>query len=168
MITRFGRSVVRPVTLFMLPVLSMAFIETRSFSMPEDTPGDPVKNLRIVAETDSLVILYDLDAQGGEGWEIGVVLVRSGDPSYKHTPRNLKGDIGPIRGSRTNLRIVWDFGKEMLAPPGDDYQVRVTFDRLGGGFPWLWVGGGAVVAGVVAYLLLKDDTPEDLPWPPPR
>jgi hypothetical protein len=152
-----------------LPLVGIALLPACSIGFGGERPGDPVKNVRVIVEADSLVILYDLDAQGEEGWEIGVVLIRTGDPTYKRVPRNVRGDIGPLRGSRSNLRVVWDYAREMSAPPGDDFRVRLSYERLGSGSTWYWVGGGSlVVGGVVVYFLLKPKTVEDLPWPPSR
>ena len=171
MITRFAVGIVRPVTLVLLPALWLLLGRASLAGMPDEKATGPVTNVRVIPETSVIVVVYDLIDREEKGWTIGVELIRSSDPSFKYVPRDLKGAVGELRGSHKDLRIVWDYSKEMAAPPGDDFRIVVTYTPLGGGFPWLWVGlGTAVVGGAVAWLICKNcsDNDEDLPWPPAR
>jgi hypothetical protein len=169
------RCVVRPVALLMLPLVFSLMVDAEAFARPDEKTLPPVRNVRVTPEKESIVVLYDLEDEENQGWEITLVITRVSNPTFRYVPKNVKGDIGPVHGSRTDLRIVWEYMTEMPSPAGDDYRAEISFQRLGGGFPWLWVGGGALaVGGLVAALVFSKGkiTPpppsSNLPDPPAR
>lgn len=129
------------------------------------------KNISWKLIKDEIVITYDLEGAFTETYNVSVRMLREGDKKFLVEPKTVSGDVGDDKIVGTRKTIRWKFLRD--APngfAGNDFYFEITVDRAGG-FPWLWVGGGAAAAGVAVALLLKKGevvTQAELPDPPGR
>ena len=118
-----------------------------------------------------VLIYYTLKGAAEKEYEVEVVLKRSGDPSFELVPDDMSGDVGKGKFAGSRKTIIWHIKPDEEAQlEGEDFYFEVTAAEIkeGGGFPWLWVLGGAAVAGgAAAYFILSGDKTEETPNLPP-
>ena len=123
-----------------------------------------------------VLIYYTIRGEADKEYEIDIVLKRTSVPSFELVPEEMSGDIGTGRYAGTQRTIVWHIKPEEEAKlDGDDFYFEVSATKIeeGGGFPWLYVVGGAALAGgAAAYFILKKDETggetANIPLPPGR
>lgn len=162
----FRRTVV---TVIALPMLSL-LINVSAFAGGE---GFRLTKVDWWIERDEIVVSYDLDGQANEPYLVTIVLKRQGDPSFKFELATVVGKVGEGTFAGKNNEIRWKYKND--APQGfigNDYYFQVTVDQRKA-FPWLYVAGGALAAGVAVAVLAgkKSESippPSGLPDPPPH
>jgi hypothetical protein len=123
-----------------------------------------------------VLIYYTIKGDAEKEYKIDIVLKRTSVPSFELVPEEMSGDIGTGKFAGTQKTIIWHIKpEEQEKLDGDDFYFEVTATEVeeGGGFPWLYVIGGAVVTGgAAAYFILKKDKTggetANLPMPPGR
>lgn len=123
-----------------------------------------------------ILIYYTIKGDVEKEYDVDVVLKRTSVPSFELVPEEMSGDIGTGKYAGVQRTIIWHIKpEEQEKLDGDDFYFEVTATEIeeGGGFPWLYVVGGAAVAGgVAAYFILKKDEnggeTTNLPMPPGR
>ena len=122
-----------------------------------------------------VLIYYTLKGDSEKEYDVNAILKRSNDASFELIPEDMTGDIGKGKFAGARKTIIWHIKPEEEALlEGEDFYFEVTAVEVkeGGGFPWLYVLGGAAVAGgAAAYFLLSKDDPAEttnLPSPPGR
>lgn len=119
--------------------------------------GEGARNATWKIADGKIIISYDLVVPEGSDYEVAVVLRRESDPSFMITPVSVTGDAGKNTRPGTRKIAVWDFRKDVQSPlAGNDYffEFRITLQERSSA-SWLWyAGGGAVVAGAAAVLIL--------------
>jgi hypothetical protein len=99
---------------------------------------------------------------------------RDNDPSFEAEPITVEGDIGEGYFSGTNREIRWYYRRDYPAGfEGEGYYFEIHVKQLGKQSKWLYytVGAAAVVGGVVAFLVSKNQDelpPGGIPLPPGR
>lgn len=125
-----------------------------------------------------ILIYYTIKGDVDKEYEIDIVLKRTSVPSFELTPEEMSGDVGTGKYAGTQRTVIWHIKpEEQEKLDGDDFYFEVTATEIeeGGGFPWLYVVGGAAIAGGAAvFLILNKDNNGDgttntsLPTPPGR
>ncbi len=123
-----------------------------------------------------VLIYYTVQGDPEKEYDVNVVLKRSDNPSFELVPEDMSGDVGKGKFAGSKKTIIWNIKPEEEAQlEGEDFYFEVTAAEIkeGGGFPWLYVLGGAAVAGGAAayFILSKDETTGEtanLPGPPGR
>jgi hypothetical protein len=140
-----------------LAVLIVAEGIPAAYAAQKDT-GSSIDNVRFEVVGDIVRIYYDLNAPLDQVHVVRVSLFRESDPTFKHDPVNLTGDVGTIVFPGARRRITWEFTKEFPdGLSGTDYYfvVEAEATQKESTALWWWVGGGAaVVVGVVTLLLV--------------
>jgi len=115
------------------------------------------ENIRVERGASSVTILYNLLGENGEKYTVTVTMRRKSHPGVNYTPKNVSGDVGEGIPAGKDRRIVWEFAGEF--PRGiaaEDVYFAIGAEEASSGIStWVWVAGGAAVAGVAAILLLK-------------
>jgi hypothetical protein len=114
-----------------------------------------VENIRVEKDDERFVILYDLAGPKDEEYAVRLSLRREGDPKFRMDLSSATGDVGKGSYSGKERRIVWDSKKEFPdGLTGADFFFVVDAEISSGGIsPWVWIGGGAVAAGLAVVLL---------------
>ncbi|OGU70206.1 MAG: hypothetical protein A2V93_04025 [Ignavibacteria bacterium RBG_16_34_14] len=121
-----------------------------------------------------VLIYYTVKGDPEKEYDVNVVLKRSGDSSFELVPENMSGDVGKGKFAGSRKTIIWNIKPEEEAQlEGEDFYFEVTAAEIKeSSFPWLWVIGGAAVAGgTAAYFILSGNKTEEtanLPGPPGR
>jgi hypothetical protein len=123
-----------------------------------------------------ILIHYSIKGDPAKEYDVEVVLRRTGDPSFELIPQEMSGNIGKGKFAGSQKTIIWHIKPEEEDKlEGEDFYFEVTADEIseGSGFPWVWVLGGAAVAGgAAAYFILSGDESDNpttnLPGPPGR
>ena len=123
-----------------------------------------------------VIIYYTIKGEAEKEYKIDIVLKRTSVPSFELVPEEMSGDIGTGKFAGTQRTIIWHIKpEEQEKLNGDDFYFEVTATEVeeGGGFPWLYVVGGAALAGgAAAYFILKKDETRgettNFPIPPGR
>jgi hypothetical protein len=123
-----------------------------------------------------VLIYYTVKGDPEKEYDVNVVLRRSGDASFELVPEDMSGDVGKGKFAGSRKTITWNIKPEEEALlEGEDFYFEVTATEIkeGGDFPWVWVLGGAAVAGgAAAYFILSSDKngeeTTNLPGPPGR
>jgi hypothetical protein len=102
-----------------------------------------------------VVITYELNGDRNADYEVEFYLTSDKDPSFKIRLKSLKGDVeGKLAGSPR--KITWDHVSDYPAvKPGEEYRVKMKWDRVSGGWPWYVYAGASAVVGGAAYLLTR-------------
>jgi len=114
-----------------------------------------VQNVRMERAGHRLVIFYDLIGDMDEKYSVTITLKREEMVLFKYTPKNLSGDCGEDVTSGTDKKVVWDYQREFpQGLIGEDYFVVVEAEVESSGVSaFVWIGGGAALAGAAAFLL---------------
>ena len=129
-----------------------------------------------IVTRDEVVISYDLEGATDETYIVSVVLLRENDKTYSFTPLLVNGNIGQGKFAGKGNEIRWSYKNDFVRDlSGNDFYFEVKVEKPGG-IPWIVVGGGAAIAGIVLALTLNPPTSESgpasgtnvLPFPPPR
>jgi hypothetical protein len=114
-----------------------------------------VENIRVERDGERFVILYDLTGPKDEEYAVRLSLRREGDPKFRMDLSAATGDLGKGAYSGRDRKIVWDQKKEFPdGLTGADFFFVVDAEVSSGGIsPWVWIGGGAVAAGLAVVLL---------------
>jgi hypothetical protein len=126
-----------------------------------------IENVRFEISADLIRIYYDLNAPIDKVHAVRLILRRENDASFTYRPLNITGDAGTIVFPGQKRRVVWEFTKEFPdGLSGDDFYFVVEAEyvepeRMS---PWIWIGGGVLVAGIVTLIALPGA--EDPPIPP--
>ena len=104
------------------------------------------------------IILIEYEIENGNpksDYEVSIVLLRTSDATFKHVPEVLEGDIGEgkFAGKLNTIKWLYTSAEEELLSEGEDYYFEVKADRVAGGSTWYYYAGGAVVAGIAAFLI---------------
>jgi hypothetical protein len=112
---------------------------------------------------ETVYIFYDLEGPLEDVYQVSLVMKKHSDSTFVYTPKFATGDVGSSMFSGTGWRISWNYLREY--PGGIDQKdmyFAVYVRRVGvesssrGSNTFLWIAGGAVVAGgLVAVLLLS-------------
>ena len=164
----------RGITLVVLLPLLFLMCDLPVYGRPDD-PQPRVQNIVWKVQDDAALITYDLIGKAEETYNVSVLLKSELDPSLLVIPKTVSGDIGEGCSPGTGKQIRWEYRKDVPGGlPGSGYYFELTVEPSAGGFPWLLVGLGVVVAGGGAALLLRSKnesgpvTEPLLPLPPPR
>ncbi len=143
-------------------------------------PQDEIKiSIRAVeVKPDHILISYQLIAPASEQYEVSVVLLREGSPSFKVPVRSASGDIGEGSFSGESRQIRWEYAKDYSSGLyGDGFYFEITVNKVTKSnlLLYLGLGGLAVVGGAVAILgggkkgeATSTPTVTELPTPPAR
>jgi hypothetical protein len=120
---------------------------------------------------DKVIITYELFVPVDRTYDIGVLLRRKSNKSFRLFPKAIEGAVGELEYTGGRNQIRWDFKSELRRELNrEDYwfQITATEIREGGGISWwVYAAGGAAAAFVGAILLLNgDEEPDLLPEPP--
>ena len=153
----------RPVAVGLLLPLLIALIQPSLRASPPEKGR--FSNLRWQMEGEKVIITYDLISDVKDPFTIQLMLRNEKDPSYNRVPKAVSGNIGENQFPGTGKRIVWDYKKDARAGiEGDGYYFELIGEPAGGGFPWLYVAGGALLAGgVIAVVASKSSSDETAP-----
>ena len=129
-----------------------------------------VDNVHYELKESYVEIWYDLIGEPDKNYKVTVKLKRESDPAFSFTPRSLSGNVGKGRFAGEGRKITWYFSNEFKPAEGvEDYYFEVTAVKPSK--VWIWVAGGALVAGgtTAAILLLtgKKDEPAARSFPIP-
>jgi hypothetical protein len=163
-IFQFRRIIIAAVA---LPMLSLLL----NVSALAGEEGFRLTNVDWWIERDEIVVSYDLEGDANESYVVTIVLKRQSDPLFKFKLATVVGKMGEGKFAGKNNEIRWKYKSD--APQGfsgSDYFFQVSVDRPKG-FPWLYVAGGALAAGIAVAVLAgkKTETPgteTGLPNPP--
>jgi hypothetical protein len=119
-----------------------------------------VKNVRFEVSGNRILITYDLTGVSDQTYVIKVTLKRRQIQSFEYVPKTVAGDVGAGKYSGNGRQIYWDLFREYpYGLEGDDYYFRVEATMISQASSFLYyLGGGAAVVGVAAYLLLGKKT----------
>jgi hypothetical protein len=143
-------------------------------------PQDEIKvTLKAVeVKPDHIVITYELIAPATESYEVSLVLLKEGSPSFRVPVRAASGDIGDGKFSGGTREVRWEFAKDYpTGLGGDGFYFEITVTKVKESNLLLYVGLGAlaVIGGGVAILgggkkegAASSPTPTELPAPPSR
>ena len=132
-----------------------------------------IQNVHHVQTNTKFVVTYDLAGAVEKSYNVELVMLRKGDASFQYVPKHVSGDIGESIQPGMHHSLEWESKNEF--PNGvtyDDvyFSLKATEDTSSSISPWIWIGG-AVVVGVVIYLIAKKPkttTPGEFPAPPGR
>jgi hypothetical protein len=143
---------------------------------PQDEFKVTIKAVEV--KPDHIVITYELVASATESYEVSLVLLKEGSPSFKVPVRAAAGDIGEGKFTGGTRQVRWEFAKDYPAGlQGDGFYFEITVTKVSGSNLLLYLGLGAlaVVGGGVALLAggkkeAAASTPPavELPSPPTR
>ena len=121
--------------------------------------GEPPRavNIRVERGKSRITIMYDLSGDGDEKYTVTVTMKRKSNPGVNYAPKNVLGDVGEGVLAGKERRIEWEFAGEFPRGigAGDVYFTLDAETESSGISTWVWIAGGAAVAGVAAILLLK-------------
>ena len=147
-----------------------------------------IENVKFKQEESKIIITYDLiNGDASKYFEVSVEMSSDGGTNFSETVKTVSGDVGENIQPGKGKKITWDVLKDVTELSGSNFVFKIIATGTGsietvkaesssGGIPtWVWIGGGALVVGGAAVLLLsgseKSETP-DLPdnskitWPP--
>jgi hypothetical protein len=178
-ISNFHR-VQRPIALCLLATVALLTFNFPAVAAAKAADDINARIIDVQYEDDRVVITYDLIGAPKDVYEVKIVFLKKSDPAFRVVPETISGNIGRGEFAGSGRSIIWEFRKDK--PEGfsiaDDYYFQMTVRRVGGeggGFPWLWVGLGAVaVGGGAAAVILSGNrgttggttATGDLPAPP--
>ncbi len=134
-----------------------------------------VRNVRFEVVDNTVIIDYDLQGPAKGEYKVTVVLKRQ-DSSFEYLPLKVIGDVGEVAGGGSK-KITWNILTEISQGlEGEDYYFRVRVELIPQtSHTWLYIAGGAVIAGGTAALLLLGSSPkggsvtnQEYPLPPGR
>ena len=147
----------RPVAVTLVVALALFLVDVRAYAHSWSQDEGRIENARWALVGSLVVITYDLVADPEFRYNIGIVLKRGSDKNFRIVPRTVSGAIGIGRFAGSGREIHWDYKKDVSQGLyGDDYEFEVTAYQVdeGGSGIWVYLLGGAAVAGGGAYLLL--------------
>jgi hypothetical protein len=163
------------VTLVLLPVLVLFFIEAPVMAQERSGAQGRIEHARWELVGTEVVITYDLIADSDRLYDVSITLRKASDAKFGFAPRSMTGAVGRGVHSGVDNEIRWDYRKDVLQNlAGDDYYfefvVNVTNPNSSGGL-WYYIAGGAAVVGTVAAILIfgrkaSEAEPGGLPDPP--
>jgi len=120
---------------------------------------------------DKVIITYELFLPVDRMYDIGVLLRRKSNKSFRLFPKATEGAVGQLEYAGGRNQILWDYKRDIRSELNrEDYWFQITAREIrdGGGISWwVYAAGGAAAAVVGAILLLNgDDEPDLLPEPP--
>jgi hypothetical protein len=142
-------------------------------------PQDEIKvTLKAVeVKPDHIVITYELIAPATESYEVSLVLLKEGSPSFKVPVRAASGDIGEGNFSGGARQVRWEFAKDYpTGLGGDGFYFEITVTKVSRSNLLYYIGGGLVAVVGAAVLLgggkkegaASLPSPTELPAPPSR
>ena len=175
-ISRVYRLRRRIVAALIIPLLlwgvdASAFVKV----VPQDEIKVTIKAVEV--KPDHIVITYELVASATESYEVSLVLLKEGSPSFKVPVRAASGDIGEGNFSGGARQVRWEFAKDYpTGLGGDGFYFEITVTKVSGSNLLYYIGGGLVaIVGAVAILgggkkegAASSPTPTELPAPPSR
>lgn len=116
--------------------------------------NEKIKDLRVEQSGQDLVIYYNLDGEPDDDYEIKLLLVNK-NSGILYEPKSFTGNIGKGKFAGKDRKITWkvenDFPWKFI---GEDYELKLQGEKLGGGIAWyIYALGGAVAGGIAAILL---------------
>lgn len=131
----------------------------------------------VQVKPDHILITYELVAPASESYEVSVVLLKEGSPSFRIPVRAASGDIGEGKFAGGARQVRWEFAKDYPSGLyGDGFYFEITVNKVTRSnlLLYLGLGGLAVVGGAVAILVAGKkvgetaQAPLELPLPPLR
>ncbi len=166
----------RSVTFLLLVVFSLVTVSVPVSAARRASDEINARITDVQYEDERVVITYDLIGAPKDVYEVKIVFLKKSDPAFRVVPETISGNIGRGEFAGSGRTIIWEFRKDKPDgfPMADDYYFQMIIKRVGGeggGFPWLWVGVGAVVVGGGAAAVIlsgnrASSTTGDLPAPP--
>lgn len=137
-----------------------------------------VSNLSYTMQDSNVVVHYDLNGPADKSYKVLLVLKRRSEPYFKMLPKNVIGQVGEGDFAGKDREIVWHLYRDVPnGLEGEDYYFEVTAAMIvpdhGGGIPWFYYVGGALVGGAAAVyfgtdMFNKSGGSSHLPGPPSR
>ncbi len=151
-----------------------------------------IENVKFYQEGSKIMVTYDLiDDTESRSFDVSLEISRDGGITFKSTPKTISGDAGKGIKAGNTKKITWDVLKDVAELQGSNFVVKVLAkvnepemlkteegsSTSGGISPYIWIGGGALLVGGAAILLLGKkgesggsvpDLPDagKIPWPP--
>ena len=174
MILQALRKVSRPPAALLLGALVVVLLPGSLGAEEIALPELRATNVDWVMVGQDMVISYDLVGDSLAVYNVGVSLLRTGDPEFKVVPARAYGDIGEGRFAGLGRSIRWPIQEDLGGlPEGDDFVVEVTVDEPDT-LPWFLVVVGVAVGGATIYSFVQNgegaEPPPilELPGPPAR
>ncbi len=137
-----------------------------------------VTNLSYSLRVSDVVVHYDLNGPPDKSYDVSLVLKRDSEPYFKMQPKSVSGQVGTGEFAGRGREIVWHLYRDVPSGlDGNDYYFEVNASMIvpekGGGIPWYYFAGGALVGGAAAVyfgtdLINKSGGANHLPGPPVR
>jgi hypothetical protein len=166
---------IRPVIIGLLPMLMVLLFKIDSFGQDQSADEPRGTNVRWSIKNEAIIINYDLIGNPESKYDVKIIMKRENDPSFTATPVTTEGDIGEGFFGGVNRAIRWYFRRDYPQGfQGEGYYFEVRVTNITPKSTWLYyaIGGAAVVAGVVALIVSKNQSKNtstsELPLPPDR
>ena len=149
--------IVRPVAMFLLPLL--LFLLMKEHSVAQERPGEKgrLENARWYVAGDQVIITYDLIGDETLTYNVNIVLTRESDRNFRIAPRSLSGAVGTGKYAGVGREIRWDYRKDVAQIlEGSDYAFEFVINIVkeeGGSNLLYYLAGAGVVGGIVGLVL---------------
>ncbi len=173
----FATRIVWRIAVFLTAVSMIVTSVIPAYAFGDAASGGKVTDVRFSVSGLRVIIEYDLQGDPNAEYSVAVELRNRADPSFRYSPKALRGDIGLGKYAGNNRKIVWNMSREFpQGLQGTGYYFVVSVDEVKPASSTgilAWIGAGAVaVAAVVTYVVVMHNggptSPASYPSPPGR
>jgi hypothetical protein len=152
-----------------------------------------IENVKFIQGGSKIMVTYNLiDKDDSRTYEVTLEISKDGGITFQSLAKTLSGDFGKNVKPGDTKRITWDVLKDVAELQGNNFVFKIIAQpnesesrnmdessqpSSGGISPYIWIGGGALILGGAAILLLSKkgesgssspDLPDtgSIPWPP--
>jgi hypothetical protein len=176
-ISRIARICPRIVVGLIIPLLFWC-VDASAFLKEAPQQEEFKATIRAVqVNPDHILITYSLSGSASESYEVSLVLLKEGSPSFRIPVRSASGDIGEGKFSGDSRQVKWEFARDYPSGlSGEGFYFEITVNKVTKSNLLLYLGlGGLAIAGGAAAVLLggkgggeTTTARTELPFPPTR
>jgi hypothetical protein len=166
----------RYITLGLLPLLLLLFLQVPAVGADVPAPEGETSNVTWTTRGDIIVINYDLEGEPESRFEVLITMKRENDSAFAIVPRTIEGHIGEGVSAGEKREAQWYYRRDYplgFSGKGYYFEIEVKKMEVRSNMLYYLVGGAAIVGGIIAIIASQNQPsgpppPGDLPYPPVR
>ena len=166
----------RCITLGLLPLLLLLFLQVPAVASDLPGPEGETSNVTWTTKGDIIVINYDLEGEPESRFEVLITMKRDTDSLFAIVPRTIEGHVGEAVAPGAMREAQWYYRRDYplgFSGKGYYFEIEVKKTSVRSNMLYYIVGGAAIVGGIIAIIASQDQPsgpppPGDLPTPPVR